>query len=50
VVIYPQAIWYGHVTLEDVPRIVEETIGRGMILEDLLIPDQLLNARKMKDV
>jgi (2Fe-2S) ferredoxin len=49
VVIYPQAIWYGHVTPEDVPRIVAETILRGRVLEDLLIADDLLNARKLQD-
>lgn len=45
VVIYPQAIWYGGVRPEDVPRIVEETIIQGRILEDLLIPDDCLNCR-----
>jgi (2Fe-2S) ferredoxin len=45
VVIYPQAIWYGHVQPEDVPRIIEETILGGRILQDLLIPDEQLNAR-----
>jgi (2Fe-2S) ferredoxin len=45
VVIYPQGIWYGRVSLEDVPRIVEETIVHGRILDDLLIPDALLNCR-----
>jgi (2Fe-2S) ferredoxin len=45
VVIYPQAIWYGHVTPADVPRIVEETIKHGRILADLVIPDEKLNAR-----
>jgi (2Fe-2S) ferredoxin len=43
VVIYPQGIWYGRVTLEDVPRIVERTIVGGEILEDLLISDEQLN-------
>src|SRR3990172_9278155 len=37
VVIYPQGIWYGGVTADDVPRIVEETIIHGRVLEDLLI-------------
>jgi len=46
VVIYPQAIWYGHVTEDDVPRIIEETIENGRILEDLLIPDEELNYKK----
>ena len=45
VVIYPQAIWYGGVKPEDVPRIIEETILQGHILEDLLIPDECLNCR-----
>ena len=46
VVIYPQAIWYGGVQLSDVPRIVEETIINGRILEDLRIPDEKLNCRR----
>ena len=45
VVIYPQAIWYGHVTPADVPRIIEQTILQGEILPDLLIPDELLNTK-----
>lgn len=45
VVIYPQQIWYGRVRLEDVPRIVEETIVRGRVLEDLLIPAEQLNMK-----
>jgi (2Fe-2S) ferredoxin len=43
VIIYPQAIYYGNVTPEDVPRIVEETIVKGKILEDLLIPEEFIN-------
>lgn len=46
VVIYPQGIWYGRVTLDDVPRILEETVIGGRILEDLRIPDGKLNAHK----
>jgi (2Fe-2S) ferredoxin len=42
-VIYPQAIWYGRVTLDDVPRIVRKTILGGEILADLVIPDACLN-------
>ena len=48
IVIYPQAIWYGGVKVKDVPRIVEETIVGGRVLEDLLIPDEQLNCRKKK--
>jgi (2Fe-2S) ferredoxin len=45
VVIYPQAIWYGRVTPADVPRIVEETVIHGRVLEDLVIPDACLNSK-----
>jgi (2Fe-2S) ferredoxin len=46
VVIYPQAIWYGGVQLSDVPRIVEETIVHGRVIEELRIPDAKLNCGK----
>ncbi len=45
VVIYPQGIWYGGVTPEDVPRILDETVIGGRILEDLLIPPECLNTQ-----
>ncbi len=45
VAIYPQGIFYGGVTVEDAPRIVEETIIGGRILEDLRIADSCLNNR-----
>lgn len=44
VVIYPQGIWYGGVTVADVPRILQETVIHGRILPDLLIADDRLNA------
>lgn len=37
VVVYPEGIWYGNVTLKDVERIVEEHIEGGKVVEDLLI-------------
>jgi (2Fe-2S) ferredoxin len=43
VVIYPQGIWYGHVSVDDVPRIVTKTLIGGEILNDLLISDACLN-------
>jgi (2Fe-2S) ferredoxin len=43
VVIYPQGVWYGHVTMADVPRIVQKTLIGGEILNDLQIPDSCLN-------
>ncbi|MBW3595953.1 MAG: (2Fe-2S) ferredoxin domain-containing protein [Planctomycetes bacterium] len=45
VVIYPQAIWYGGVRKEHVPRIIEETVLAGRVIEELLIPDHLLNTK-----
>lgn len=45
VVIYPQQIWYGGVTLDDVSRIVEETVIGGRVLPDLLIADEQLNTK-----
>lgn len=44
-VIYPQGIWYGHVQLADVPRIIDETIVGGKVLDDLLLADELLNTK-----
>ena len=43
VAIYPQGIFYGRVTPEDVPRIIKETVIAGRILEDLLISEACLN-------
>ncbi len=43
VCIYPQGIFYGNVTIDDVPRIIEETVISGRILDDLLIADECLN-------
>ena len=43
VVIYPQGIFYGGVTLEDVPRILEETVVSGRIIDELVIAPECLN-------
>lgn len=45
VVLYPQGIWYGRVKPEDVPRILDETVVGGRILDDLRIPDECLNTK-----
>lgn len=37
VVIYPEGIWYGGVTVEDVREIVERTIVNGEVIERLLV-------------
>ncbi len=44
-VIYPQQIWYGNVKPEDVPRIVDETLVAGRIIQELQIPDECLNTK-----
>jgi (2Fe-2S) ferredoxin len=38
-VIYPEGIWYGRVTLEDVPQIIDRTVLNGEVIERLLIRD-----------
>ena len=45
VVIYPHGIWYGGVSREDVPRIIEETVINGRVIEDLRIDDSWLNTK-----
>jgi (2Fe-2S) ferredoxin len=52
VVLYPQAIWYGGVQLEDVPRIIDETVIGGRVIPELLLSDAQLNehaCRKHRD-
>ncbi|MFQ5733099.1 MAG: ferredoxin [Planctomycetaceae bacterium] len=43
VAIYPQGIFYGGVTLADVPRIIEETIENGKVIAELQIAESCLN-------
>ena len=45
VVIYPEGIWYGGVKPEDVPRILDETVVQGKVIEELVIADNLLNTK-----
>lgn len=40
VVIYPEQVWYGGVTTDDVAEIVERHIVGGELVERLLLPDQ----------
>ena len=40
VVVYPEQVWYGHVTPEDIPEIVEKHLIGGEIVTRLLLPDQ----------
>lgn len=43
VVVYPEGVWYGGVTLEDVGEIMDQHIQGGSPLQRLLIPDECLN-------
>ena len=40
VVVYPEQVWYGHVTVADVTEIVESHLMRGEVVQRLLMPDQ----------
>ena len=46
VVVYPEAVWYGGVTLEDVDEIIAEHIIGGRPVERLRIPDDKLTGRE----
>jgi len=43
VVVYPEAVWYGHVTAADVDEIIDSHILGGKPVERLIIPDAVLN-------
>ena len=40
VVVYPEQVWYGGVTVDDVPELVDRHLVRGEYVERLLLPDQ----------
>ncbi len=40
VVVYPEQVWYGGVTVDDVPEIVDSHLVGGKVVERLLMPDQ----------
>lgn len=46
VVVYPEAVWYGHVRVEDVDEIVERHILGGEPVERLQIPDDELTGKE----
>ncbi len=43
-VVYPDAVWYGRVTANDVDEIIESHIVNGKPVERLLIAEDCLNA------
>jgi (2Fe-2S) ferredoxin len=38
VVVYPEGVWYGRVTVDDVEEIVEQHLLNGRVVERLLMP------------
>jgi (2Fe-2S) ferredoxin len=44
IVVYPEAVWYGQVKVEDVPEIISEHLIAGHPVERLRIADECLNA------
>lgn len=45
VIIYPEAVIYGPVSLADVPRLVEEHLYKGYIIEEKRAPAKSLSGR-----
>lgn len=43
IVVYPDGVWYGNVTLEDVDEIVESHIVNNIPVERLRLPESCLN-------
>ncbi len=48
VVVYPDAVWYGFVTVEDVEQIVREHIVGGRPVERLRLSDECVNTPKCR--
>jgi (2Fe-2S) ferredoxin len=48
VVVYPDAVWYGHVTPADVDEIIDSHILNNQPVERLIIPDAILNTTHKK--
>jgi (2Fe-2S) ferredoxin len=46
-VVYPEGVWYGGVTLDDVEEIIEEHLINGRPVERLCIPDDQLTGREL---
>ena len=48
VVVYPEAVWYGHVKPEDLDEIIESHIIGNKPVERLMLADAQLNAPRVK--
>ena len=40
IVVYPEQVWYGHVTVDDVVEIVDKHLIGGEVVTRLMIPEQ----------
>jgi (2Fe-2S) ferredoxin len=40
IVVYPEQVWYGHVTPDDIPEIVDRHLIGGEVVERLMLPNQ----------
>lgn len=40
VVVYPEQVWYGHVTVDDVAEIIDSHILHGRFVQRLMLPGQ----------
>ncbi|HUO36276.1 MAG TPA: hypothetical protein VMU43_14910 [Candidatus Acidoferrum sp.] len=49
VVVYPDAVWYGTVGVEDVDEIIDSHIVGGRPVERLMIPDECLNSNHVAE-
>lgn len=45
VVVYPEAVWYGHVTPADAAEIVQEHLINGRPVERLRLADECINTK-----
>ena len=46
IVVYPEAVWYGFVTTEDVDEIVKSHLINGIPVERLRLPDECVNTSR----
>ena len=46
VVVYPDEVWYGGVTVDDVDEIIERHLENGEVVERLVIPEERLTGRE----
>ena len=40
VLVYPEQVWYGHVTTDDVAELIDRHLVGGEFVERLMLPDQ----------